>query len=72
MRDYCLTITDQDGDTIELTHDTDSPENLMIEARRIVMGEVRSVSVSLSKKDARSVLRFLDVFINEEDECDDF
>jgi len=72
MRDYSLTITDKDGDMIEFTHDTLSAENLMIETRRIIQGEIRSVSVSLSKKDARSLRRFLDVFINEEDEGYDF
>jgi len=72
MRDYSLTITDADNDTVEFTHDTEDPENLMIKVQRTGKGETRSAFVNLSKKDARSVRRFLDVFINEEDENYDF
>ena len=72
MRDYSLAITDSDGDAIEFTHDTEDPNRMMVESRRVIDGEIRSVAVSLSKKDARSVRRFLDVFISEEDEGYDF
>jgi len=72
MRDYSLTITDKDNDAIEFTHDTDDPGNMLVEVRRFIKEEMRTVSVSLTKKDALAVRRFLDVFINEEDKNYDF
>ena len=65
MIDYSITITDDDGDSVTLSHDFDAPNLLMLEATGLLVsdGELnpKTVMVTLSMAHIRALHRFLDM-----------
>jgi len=65
MIDYSITITDDDGDSVTLSHDFDAPHLLMLEATGLLVsdGELnpKTVMVTLTMAHIRALTRFLDM-----------
>jgi hypothetical protein len=66
MIDYSITITDEDGDSVMLSHYFDSSRPLMLEATalRVCEGEPNSletVTVALTMAHIRALIRFLNM-----------
>ena len=65
MIDYSITITDDDGDSVTLSHDFDAPSLLMLEATGLLAsgGELipQTVTVTLTMAHIRAMARFLDM-----------
>ena len=65
MIDYNITITDDDGDSVTLSHDFDAPHLLMLEATGLLVsdGELnpKTVMVTLTMDHIRAMARFLDM-----------
>ena len=65
MIDYSMTITDDDGDSVTLSHDFDTPHLLMLETTGLLAagGELipQTVMVTLTMAHIRAMARFLDM-----------
>jgi len=65
MIDYSITITDDDGDSVTLSHDFDAPNLLMLEATGIAVSDAemkpKTVMVTLNMAHIRALHRFLDM-----------
>jgi len=65
MIDYSITITDDDGDSVTLSHDFDAPGQLMLEATGLVVSDSelkpKTVMVVLNMTHIRAMHRFLDM-----------
>jgi len=66
MIDYSITITDEDGDSVMLSHYFDSSRPLMLEATGLLVCEgeptsSQTVTVALTMAHIRALIRFLDM-----------
>ena len=65
MIDYSITITDDDGDSVTLSHDFDAPNLLMLEATGLLVSDAemkpKTVMVTLTMAHIRALARFLDM-----------
>jgi Ni,Fe-hydrogenase I cytochrome b subunit len=65
MIDYSITITDDDGDSVTLSHDFDAPSLLMLEATGLIVSDEfttpKTVMVTLNMAHIRAIHRFLDM-----------
>jgi hypothetical protein len=65
MIDYSITITDDDGDCVTLSHDFEAPNLMMLEATGfLVVDELtitKTVMVTLTMTHIRALTRFLDM-----------
>jgi len=65
MIDYSITITDDDGDSVTLSHDFDAPGQLMLEATGLLVSDSelkpKTVMVVLNMTHIRAMHRFLDM-----------
>lgn len=65
MIDYSITITDDDGDSVTLSHDFDAPDLLMLEATGLSVSDAemkpKTVMVTLKMAHIRALHRFMDM-----------
>lgn len=65
MIDYSITITDDDGDSVTLSHDFDAPNLLMLEATGLSVSDAemkpKTVMVTLNMTHIRALHRFMDM-----------
>lgn len=61
MIDYSITVTDNDGDTVTLSHDSLSPGYLMLETYGMSGDQMRTIMVNLNMVHIRALARFLDM-----------